>query len=201
MPGGDEAGARVYAWERDDEAEEEMKQLREEIAEQEKMLEDHQKAVSGNEAELERMIKELRSELQGFKEDSWKLEQFEELSDMKMRLMMGEIAGGSAGHQGEDGGDEGRPMPGVDVDFAELDKLNSEMDREMETLMSQLGMVKDEMSSLDVKRKALMDELDTFDEETDSSALASLGGDPLSTGGFAQSAIEQLGKTLNKVEE
>lgn len=134
---------RLYAWENVGEEDEDMAALKRELEEQvdsscprcspspagllrlvsystcharapqEKMLEEHQSLLSGNEAELETMIKDLRKELQGSQvrraaflrrsavsamgfltsaarpsqESSWRLDQAAELDDMKECLI------------------------------------------------------------------------------------------------------------------
>ena len=75
---------------------------------------------------------------QGFRDERWRLETLEELSDMKSRLM------GAAHDSFEEHEERIRGAPG-DIDFDELDALNSEMDQEMAMLMSQLGLVKGEV--------------------------------------------------------
>ena len=112
-------------------------------------MEEHQKKVSGSESQLETMIKDMRSELAGCREETWRLEQVEELEDMKARLLLGKLSSGAI-TPGKEGiitslGGEG----GLDSDALEvLDTLNSELDIEMNALMSQLGLVKGEVICL-----------------------------------------------------
>lgn len=148
--------------------------------------------------------------MQDYKQDSWKLEQFGELAGMKDQLLFGGMcvagrrwSGGATDSNNENSDiDCGGGEADGKMDFSELDALNSEMDREMETLMSQLGLVKGQMASLDDHRKKLMAELDEFDEEfeKDDTFMERAGQDPLDSGGFAQAHIEKLGKCLNNIQ-
>ena len=69
------------------------------------------------------MIKDMRRELASCQQDSWRLDEVAELSDMKERLMMSMMPCQTSA---SDGG-EGLPAESVANGFAALNALNDEM--------------------------------------------------------------------------
>ena len=94
------------------------------------------------------MIKDMRRELASCQQDSWRMDEVTELSDMKERLMMSMLPTHAAA------GGDGQPET-IAGGFAALDALNDEMDEELDALMEKLGSVKHQFSSLDAQRRAL----------------------------------------------
>ncbi|KAJ1494087.1 hypothetical protein T484DRAFT_1927900 [Baffinella frigidus] len=177
------AGPRVYAWENVGEESEEIAALKRELEEQESLLSEHQSLLSGNEAELETMIKDLRKELHGTQDASWRLDQATELDDMKECLIntvyaRAERAAAAAGGDGEAAGAAGDVLPGGahGASLRELHELNAEMDAELDALMAKLGNVKGQFASLDAERGKLEEELERFSlfEDEEEERLASV---------------------------
>eukprot|EP00960_Hanusia_phi_P015853 467236-Hanusia_phi.AAC.1 len=122
-------------------------ELRRELAEQELLLEEHENQLAGDESKLETMIKDLRRELRGCQDESWKMDQLSELSDMQQQLLFSMLPPGAM------------TQAAVSDPLDELSSLNAEMDAELENLRSKLGSVKLEFDSLHAQRQKLQEDL------------------------------------------
>ncbi|EKX50053.1 hypothetical protein GUITHDRAFT_104450 [Guillardia theta CCMP2712] len=128
-------------------------ELRRELAEQELLLEEHENMLAGDESKLETMIKDLRRELRGCQDESWRMDQLSELEDMQEQLLFSMLPPGAMA------------QAAVSDPLAELSSLNAEMDEELDNLRSKLGSVKLEFDALHAQRQKLQEDLQRFEEE------------------------------------